>query len=145
MNGMYYRMPKEPVAPGSEVPEENMVIIEALPVKSLITFPRTGTEIAFGQKLTVRGHAWVGDRSIRSVAATIDYGATWIECTVDPPTNKNAWQHFRAEISFPKRGYYEIWPRATDDHGISQPMMVPGWNPEGYLNNSCHSISILVK
>ena len=42
MGGSSYRVPMTPVAPGSEVPDEQMKIIEAMPVKSLITFPETG-------------------------------------------------------------------------------------------------------
>jgi len=45
-------------------------------------------------------------------------------------------------VALPKKGYYEIWARAVDDQGRAQPMILPGWNPEGYLNNSCHRIAI---
>ena len=34
--------------------------------------------------------------------------------------------------------------RATDDQGRSQPMVLPGWNPKGYLNNACHRIAVQV-
>ena len=43
-----------------------------------------------------------------------------------------------------KKGYYEVWAKATDSLGKSQPMIVPGWNPKGYLNNACHRIAIKV-
>jgi hypothetical protein len=39
MGGDCYRVPRYPVAPGAEVPKENFVIIESMPVKSIITFP----------------------------------------------------------------------------------------------------------
>jgi DMSO/TMAO reductase YedYZ molybdopterin-dependent catalytic subunit len=43
MGGYSYRLPAYPVAPGTEVPEEDMVIMTTMPVKSLITNPATGT------------------------------------------------------------------------------------------------------
>jgi hypothetical protein len=27
---------------------------------------------------------------------------------------------------------------------VSQPMVVPGWNSHGYLNNACHRVGIQV-
>jgi hypothetical protein len=44
----------------------------------------------------------------------------------------------------PETGYYEIWARAVDDQDRSQPMVLPGWNPKGYLNNACHRIAVKV-
>ncbi|MEE4190334.1 MAG: hypothetical protein V2I66_02080, partial [Halieaceae bacterium] len=41
-------------------------------------------------------------------------------------------------------GYYEVWARATDSSGVAQPMVVPGWNPRGYLNNATHRIAVKV-
>ncbi|GAL65403.1 putative molybdenum containing oxidoreductase [Jejuia pallidilutea] len=75
---------------------------------------------------------------------SIDFGATWNTCPVEKPKNRLAWQHFSATVNFPKPGYYEVWARATDTNGIAQPMLLPGWNPKGYLNNACHRIAIKV-
>ncbi len=47
-------------------------------------------------------------------------------------------------VDFPEPGYYELWARAVDDQGVSQPIVVPGWNPKGYLNNACHRIAVRV-
>ena len=69
---------------------------------------------------------------------------SWQPCQLDKPANRLAWQHWRAELSFPEKGYYEVWARATDSKGIMQPMLVPGWNPKGYLNNACHRIAVKV-
>ena len=41
-------------------------------------------------------------------------------------------------------GYYEIWAKASDNTGKSQPMIVPGWNPKGYINNASPRISVNV-
>ena len=61
------------------------------------------------------------------------------------PHNRLAWQGWSAELTLPRTGYYEVWAKATDSAGISQPMVVPGWNPKGYLNNACHRIAVRVK
>ena len=144
MTGHSYRVPANPVAPGTNVPKEEMKIIEAMPVKSLITYPETGLTFGAGSALEVRGHAWAGDRKIEAMDLSIDYGATWISATVDTPANEGAWQNWRASVMFPMKGYYEVWARATDDAGVMQPMVVPGWNPRGYLNNSAHRIALTV-
>lgn len=144
MTGTAYRVPCNPVAPGEKVKDEDMCIIESMPVKSLITFPKTGLIIDQGKALTIRGHAWAGDFEVVKMEYSIDFGATWSDCSLDPPANRLAWQHFTAEVHFPKTGYYEVWARATDINGFAQPMVIPGWNPKGYLNNACHRIAVKV-
>ena len=144
MMGTAYRIPCKTIAPGEKVADKNMCIIESMPVKSLITYPKTGAIIQIGKNLTIRGHAWSGELEVSNVAYSIDFGSTWKDCTIETPTNRLAWQHFTGNISFPKKGYYEVWARATNSEGISQPMVLPGWNPKGYLNNACHRIAIRV-
>lgn len=145
MGGQSYRVPCETVAPGAKVADEAMCIIEEMPVKSLLTFPKTGAMLQLGQRLPIRGHAWSGYAAIQKVDYSIDFGATWQQCLLKPPTNRYAWQHFEASIAFPQKGYYEIWAKATDEAGKAQPMVLPGWNPKGYLNNACHRIAVKVR
>ncbi|MEM6345528.1 MAG: sulfite oxidase [Bacteroidota bacterium] len=145
MTGKAYRVPKLPVAPGAIVADEDMKIIESMPVKSLLTYPRSGGMIAFGRTLEVRGKAWAGDLSVKLVEVSIDFGQTWQPTRLEAPKNRLAWQPWKAELKFPQKGYYEVWARATDSNGKAQPMIVPGWNPKGYLNNACHRIAIKVK
>ena len=94
--------------------------------------------------LAVRGHAWAGDIEVTRVDVSIDFGATWTKANLEAPANRLAWQHWNAELAFPEPGYYEIWAKATDRAGRSQPMVVPSWNPKGYLNNACHRIAVQV-
>ena len=143
MQGKSYRVPCEPVAPGEIVGDESMCIIESMPVKSLVTFPKSGVSHELGQSLEVRGHAWAGDNRVERVSVSLDFGASWIDCELSKPKNRLAWQRWSTSVDFPQTGYYEIWARATDDRGMSQPMVVPGWNPKGYLNNAAHRIAIL--
>ena len=142
MLGDSYRVPRHPVAPGEEVPEDDMIIIESMPVKSLITYPRTGAMFGLDKTLTVRGHAWAGEREVAQVAVSVDFGATWQACALQPPANRLAWQQWSTKVRFPLAGYYEVWARATDSEGIMQPMVIPAWNPKGYLNNACHRIAV---
>ncbi|NND78855.1 MAG: molybdopterin containing oxidoreductase, partial [Maribacter sp.] len=85
-----------------------------------------------------------GELEVSKLEFSIDFGSTWKPCSLEKPANRLAWQHFSAEVDFPKKGYYEVWAKATDTRGVSQPMLLPGWNPKGYLNNACHRIAIKV-
>ncbi len=142
MLGQSYRVPCKAVAPGASVADEDMCIIESMPVKSLITFPKSGISHAAGESLAIRGHAWAGDLSVVDVFTSIDFGATWQQASIEPAANRLAWQHWSATVDFPEPGYYEIWARAEDSNGNSQPIVLPGWNPRGYLNNACHRIAV---
>jgi DMSO/TMAO reductase YedYZ molybdopterin-dependent catalytic subunit len=140
MGGQSYRVPAYPVAPGTDVPDEDMVIMGPMPVKSIVTFPANGAET--GLSSDVRGHAWVGDRTIEKLEVSIDFGATWVEAELDAPVNRGAWQNWRTSVDFPMAGYYEIWARATDSEGVAQPHGV-AWNPRGYGNNSMHRVGVM--
>ncbi|MCE7997188.1 MAG: sulfite oxidase [Roseivirga sp.] len=144
MTGTAYRVPVKAVAPGTEVPDEEMGIIESMPVKSLVTFPKSGALIQEGQSLNIRGHAWAGQLEVSAVHYSIDFGSTWHAVRLEKPVNRLAWQHWSVQVNLPEKGYYEIWARATDSQGKAQPMVVPGWNPKGYLNNACHRIAVKV-
>ena len=140
MTGTSYRVPKYPVAPGSKVPNEDFEIIEAMPVKSLITSPANGSQTT-EHTFEVRGHAWAGDTVVDTVDVSYDFGATWQSASLDKPSNKGAWQQWRTTVALPEAGYYEIWVRATDANGHMQPFAID-WNPKGYLNNSFHRIAV---
>lgn len=142
MTGTSYRVPKYPVAPGTKVPTEDFEIIEAMPVKSLITSPASGSQ-SDKRSFEVRGHAWAGDTTIDAVDISYDFGATWQKTSLDRPSNKGAWQQWQATVELPEAGYYEIWARATDANGRMQPFAID-WNPKGYLNNSFHRVAVTV-
>ena len=144
MGGQSYRVPCDPVAPGATVADEGMCIIESMPVKSLITHPRSGSRYDRGKPIAVRGHAWAGDLGVAGMFTSLDFGATWQRADLDEPANRLAWQRWSTTIAIPTPGYYEIWARAVDDNGRSQPAVLPGWNPRGYLNNACHRVALAV-
>ncbi len=144
MTGTAYRVPCKPIAPGEKVADEDMCIIESMPVKSLITYPKTGAILEKGKSLQINGHCWAGELNVTKVEFSIDFGSTWKNCLLEEPENRLAWQHFKASIDFPQEGYYEVWAKATDENGNAQPMLLPGWNPKGYLNNASHRIAIKI-
>ncbi|MCE2425424.1 MAG: sulfite oxidase, partial [Pseudomonadales bacterium] len=144
MGGQSYRVPCDPVAPGATVADEDMCIIESMPVKSLITHPESGVHRQRGDPFVVRGHAWAGDLGVRDVFSSVDYGATWHKTALERPVNRLAWQHWSTSLTIPRPGYYEVWARAVDQLGRSQPAVMPAWNPRGYLNNACHRIALAV-
>ena len=142
MMGFSYRVPRYPVAPGTDVPEVDMEIIGLMPVKSMITRPETGVRHAAASPLALRGWAWAGDGPVSAMHLSVDFGATWLECQLEEPENAFAWQRFEGSVAFDIPGHYEVWARATDHRGRQQPMVVPGWNPRGYLNNAMHRIAV---
>jgi len=142
MLGNSYRVPCQPVAAGALVADSDMCIIESMPIKSLITYPASGVQVPVAKALEVRGHAWAGDLAVATVEVSIDFGGTWHRAQLDPAPNRLAWQRWRSQLALPVAGYYEVWARATDTNGRSQPMLVPGWNPKGYLNNATHRIAL---
>ena len=113
-----------------------------MPVKSLVTYPHNSFRHSLENSLPLHGHAWAGDLEVKEVHISIDFGATWERARLHAPANRLAWQNWDHSVKFPQRGYYEVWARAVDQNGHSQPMVLPNWNPKGYLNNSCHRIAV---
>ena len=143
MSGYSYRIPAYPIAPGDKPPVEDMQIATAWRVKSLITHPQPHLELSKDTPIKVRGHAWAGENRIDKVVVSIDFGISWQETQLIPPSNRYAWSHWETELTFANRGYYEIWARAYDDTGATQPFTQP-WNPKGYLGNVIHRLPISV-
>jgi DMSO/TMAO reductase YedYZ molybdopterin-dependent catalytic subunit len=146
MRGTSYRVPVTPIVPGSESKGEGFRILESMPVKSLITSPADGSRLPTGTRdLDLRGHAWAGDLTVRDLHVSIDFGQTWQAAQLDGPANPYAWQRWRTAVRLPTPGYYEIWARAVDSEGRSQPFAAPNWNPGGYGGNAYHRIAVLVE
>lgn len=138
-----YKVPVDPVKPGDFTSKVEMKIIESMPVRSIITNIKNNTKIKANKKFEVRGKAWAGELEVKEVYVSNDYGVTWTKAKVEKPLNHLAWQKWSTQISIPTKGYYEIWARAVDSEGNSQPMVLAQWNPGGYINNACHRINVL--
>ncbi len=143
MKGYSYRVPKYPVVPGIRPPKSDMKIAMAWQIKSMITRPTPDTHYKIGQTIDVAGHAWAGEDKVSQVLISTDYGVTWHKANLTQRPSQYAWYRWQTQVSFPKRGYYEIWARAFDDKGQAQPFRQP-WNPKGYLGNVIHRIAVHV-
>jgi DMSO/TMAO reductase YedYZ molybdopterin-dependent catalytic subunit len=145
MGGFSYRVPRTPITPGSEGDVADMAIIESMPVRSIFTFPADGAVLPAGtRRIAVRGHAWAGDNDVISVDVSSDRGAHWSRAILHPPENRYAWQRFAAEVDLATAGHHEIWCKATDSRGNSQPILAMNWNPQGYGANPVHRLKVLV-
>ncbi|MBL8838736.1 MAG: sulfite oxidase [Alphaproteobacteria bacterium] len=149
MTGASYRVAINPMIPGGTTPESNLRILESMPVRAIVTNPANGAELvataAGNRPLRLRGAAWAGDLSVRSVEVSINYGRTWQRAQLGAPRNRYDWQRWTANVTLPRTGYYEIWCRATDANGASQPHVAGDWNPQGYGANAYHRVAVLVR
>ena len=143
MTGYSYRVPAYPVEPGVKPPKKDMVIATSWVIKSLITRPESGKRFRAGEAVKVRGHAWAGEDKVTKVLVSTDYGIHWKEARLSAPANKYAWYNWETELRFGGKGYYEVWARAFDNKGNTQPFRQP-WNPKGYLGNVIHRVSVLI-
>jgi DMSO/TMAO reductase YedYZ molybdopterin-dependent catalytic subunit len=139
-----YRVPIRPVAPGTMPDDGNLRILESMPVRSIITSPAAGAVLS-ARACMLRGAAWAGDDLVRSVAISIDRGASWREVSLAPPKNRYDWQRWTHAVELAGPGNrFEIWVRATDERGETQPLEPDNWNPHGYGGNPIHRIAVSV-
>ena len=116
MTGKAYRVPCNPVAPGQNVADEDMCIIESMPVKSLITSTPSGAIHSRDTAVSIGGFAWAGDNSVASVDISIDFGQTWMRSILSPPANRLAWQRFEGAAGLGEALRY-VRLQVRDNHG----------------------------
>ena len=137
-----YCYPKHAVEPGKAAPADDLAMIEAMPVKSIIGSPEENAEVSGA--LTVSGVAWSGEETIERVDISTDGGSLWSPATLSSEKVRSAWRLFKYEWKPAKPGYYTILSRATDSAGHTQPVVSP-WNPSGYLWNAIDRVGVKVK
>ena len=133
----------ESTRPGASAVEEQEEIDRVVPVIEAIRANLdVGISVDTSKSGVMRAAVAAGADMINDVRALREEGALKAAAELQKPVNRFAWQRWRADVEFPEAGYYEVWARATDSAGVSQPMVLPGWNPKGYLNNACHRIAV---
>lgn len=145
MTGLSYRVPVEPIPHGLSGKGVPLRILESMPVRSIITSPAADSHYPGGtRRVTLRGAAWAGDDTVARIALTLDSGETWVEAELEPLRNRYDWTRWAATLCLPADGTYEVWVRATDSAGRTQPLLPDNWNPNGYGCNAVHRIAIMV-
>ncbi|MFC0388708.1 sulfite oxidase [Muricoccus vinaceus] len=145
MGGTSYRLPVRPIVPGSSTNGADFQDMTSMPVRGLLTSIAHGTRMPAGtRQIPLRGQAWAGDRTVRAVDVSTDFGASWTAMQVGAPPNRHAWQRWQGTVALPSDGYFEIWTRATDSEGRMQPHAAANWNPQGYGANAMARTAILV-
>ena len=89
------------------------------------------------------GRAWSGAAPIERVEVSDDAGATWQPATVEPAAGRYAWHRWSATWQPAKAGEVELWCRATDAAGNTQPIE-QRWNVGGYAANAVHRVPVVV-
>ena len=104
MTGYSYRVPAYPVEPGSRPPKEDMVIATAWRIKSLITAPQANAQFPAGQSITVRGHTWAGEETVKEVLVSVDFGVHWKKAMLTQSANPYAWAHWETRSRITQEG-----------------------------------------
>jgi DMSO/TMAO reductase YedYZ molybdopterin-dependent catalytic subunit len=129
-----YRVPHALLKPGEKFrfTLENSRPTWEIRLMSYILDPEPGARLKAGP-VTVRGVAYNdGSAPIESVLVSFDRGRSWHPADFETPDSPYAWYEWQAQTTL-KPGIHEIWARATDALGRSQPL--DGkifWNPNGY-------------
>jgi sulfite oxidase len=142
MDPWHYRVPQAPTQHGDKFDPSTFVDLESMPVRSVLTSPAQDAKVS--KTVSVRGAAWAGDQTVRLVEISADRGASWQRAELSPPKNPYDWTRFTATVTFATSGAQEIWSRATDSAGKTQPYEAQGWNPHGYGANPVHRIAVNV-
>ena len=135
-----YRLRQEPDEPGEA--------LGPIAVRSLIAPPGI-PEFATRDRhvplagCEVVGKAWSGAGPIVRVEVSDDLGSTWQEAGVDQPLAPFAWQSWRLQWQPRASGQTQLWSRATDAAGATQPIDA-AWNLGGYRTNAVHRVTVVV-
>jgi DMSO/TMAO reductase YedYZ molybdopterin-dependent catalytic subunit len=142
-----YSTPTVPGVPGDpKFDVSKMKILESMPVRSVITNVKDGQKFpANTREIALRGKAWAGDNTVKTVQVSADFGQTWTAAQVAAPVNKYAWHKWTGKLKVATSGYYELWVKATDSSGKSQAHAAQFWNPQGYGANVFHRVRVLVE
>lgn len=112
---------------------------------SYILEPESGAKLKAGA-VTVSGVAYNdGSGRLESVLVSFDRGQSWHPAKFEVPDSPYAWYRWTTQTNL-KPGVYEIWSRAIDALGRSQPLDgAIYWNPNGYEWTGIFKIEVTVK
>jgi len=122
--------------------EMNTPVTEMV-VNSLIVSPAEGTRARRGETVNVAGVAWDGGYGIRSVAVSVDNGATWREANLGTDSGRFAFRPWNYRFTADAAGTRTILAKASNRLGETQTDALI-FNPAGYHNNVVRPTTIVV-
>jgi DMSO/TMAO reductase YedYZ molybdopterin-dependent catalytic subunit len=141
-----YRVPLSLLKPGEKFrfSLENSRPTWVIRLMSYILDPVPGAKLKAGA-VRVSGVAYNGSARLESVLVLFDRGHSWQPAEFQAPDSPYAWYQWTAQANL-KPGVYEIWSRAIDALGRTQPL--DGsifWNPNGYEWTGVFKSEVAVK
>lgn len=139
-----YRVPCQPIPPGTSASDVNTRALTELSTKSIIAGPAHGATVKTGA-VRIYGAAWTGDAAeITGVNVSTDAGITWNSAELEGDPVRYAWRLWSYTWKSAEPGDHIILSRATDSRGCRQPE-IAAWNPGGYLYSAVDQITIHVQ
>jgi DMSO/TMAO reductase YedYZ molybdopterin-dependent catalytic subunit len=103
-----------------------------------------GAELPAGTPVTLTGRAWSGTSAIVSVEISTDQGASWTPARLQGQRGAGTWTLFRYACRPLEAGPAQLWARATDGSGRTQPL-VATFNSNGYLFDAVVRHPVMVR
>ena len=129
-----YRVPHALLKPGEKFrfTMENSRPTWDIRLMSYILQPEPGAKVKAGS-VAVSGVAYNdGKARLESVLVSFNKGQSWQPAEFQTPDSPYAWYQWKTQANL-KPGTYEIWARAIDSLGRTQPLDgAIYWNPHGY-------------
>jgi sulfite oxidase len=138
-----YRIPRQPIPPGTSISPDNTRALTELSTKSVIAGPIHGATVKAGA-IRIHGAAWTSDAEITRVDVSTDAGTTWNIAEMESDPARYAWRLWSYTWKSAEPGDHTLMSRATDSRGCRQPQ-IAAWNPGGYLYNAIDQIKIHVQ
>ncbi|MCX7569828.1 sulfite oxidase [Tumebacillus sp. DT12] len=113
-------------------------------VNSIIQMPMDLSVLPVGVYV-VEGIAWSGTGAVEQVELSLNQGKSWSAASLTPdPSRPYAWVRWTYTWHAEQPGQYEIWSRATDAAGHTQPLE-PFWNRKGYGHHAIYRTRIQIE
>ncbi len=139
-----YRIPDTPcgcIEPGTA--PKATVPITRMTVRSFIASPPSGTRVAVGQAVTLKGIAFDAGHGIREVLVSDDGGEVWRRAKLGADLGRYSFREWSATWTPRSSGAARLMVRAVNGIGESQGTE-PLWNPAGYLRNVIEHVDLVV-
>jgi len=132
-----YRLPNRTVEPGKfttqDLTRENSTPTYGFKIMSVLFSPMMGEKVSGSGGVDLQGVAWNdGVVPLTEVRVSLDKGKTWQTTELDDSDAPYGWYHWHRNVNLDS-GVHEVWVRAIDAWGRSQPVNgLTTWNPGGW-------------